>query len=120
MVKKIDSGDREQIAIVDFKTANKEVSESIKKEQLKIYALGYQKLTGETADYMEIYNLDNSESERQRVTDNLLDEVSHEIRDAADNIRKNNLPRKCSKEKCKNCYLNYLCLTRKEKQEYEI
>ena len=120
LVKKREISGEEKTYIVDFKTKSRDVTECINAEQLKIYALGYQKLTGETADYMEIYNLDNSESERQRVTDNLLDEVSHEIRDAADNIRKNNLPRKCSKEKCKNCYLNYLCLTRKEKQEYEI
>ena len=110
----------EKTYIVDFKTASREVTECINAEQLKIYALGYQKLTGETADYLEIYNLDNSESERQRVTEGLLDNVSRDITDAASNIRKNDLPRKCSKEKCQKCYLNYLCLSKKEKQEYEV
>lgn len=46
--------------------------------------------------------------------------VSRDIRDAASNIRKNDLSRKCSKEKCQKCYLNYLCLSKKEKQEYEV
>lgn len=110
----------EKTYIVDFKTASREVTECINAEQLKIYALGYQKLTGEIADYLEIYNLDNSESERQRVTEGLLDNVSRDIRDAASNIRKNDLSRKCSKKKCQKCYLNYLCLSKKEKQEYEV
>lgn len=120
LVKRREISGEEKTYIVDFKTASREVTECINAEQLKIYALGYQKLTGETADYLEIYNLDNSESERQRVTEGLLDNVSRDIRDAASNIRKNDLPRKCSKEKCQKCYLNYLCLSKKEKQEYEV
>ena len=120
LVKRREISGEEKTYIVDFKTASREVTECINAEQLKIYALGYQKLTGEIADYLEIYNLDNSESERQRVTEGLLDNVSRDIRDAASNIRKNDLSRKCSKEKCQKCYLNYLCLSKKEKQEYEV
>ena len=120
MVKRREISGEEKTYIIDFKTASREVTECINAEQLKIYALGYQKLTGETADYLEIYNLDNSESERQRVTEGLLENVSRDIRDAASNIRNNDLPRKCSKEKCQKCYLNYLCLSKKEKQEYEV
>ena len=59
-------------------------------------------------------------SERQRVTDGLLDEVSHDIRTAAADIWNNDLPRKCSKEKCQKCYLNYLCLSRNEKRDFGI
>ena len=120
LVKRREISGEEKTYIVDFKTASREVTECINAEQLKIYALGYQKLTGETADYLEIYNLDNSESERQRVNEGLLENVSRDIRDAASNIRNNDLPRKCSKEKCQKCYLNYLCLSKKEKQEYEV
>lgn len=58
--------------------------------------------------------MNNSESERQRVTEGLLDNVSRDIRDAASNIRKNDLSRKCSKEKCQKCYLNYLCLSKRK------
>lgn len=106
--------------IVDFKTASRDVTECINAEQLKIYALGYQKLTGEKADYLEIYNLDNAEQERQRVTDEMMGNVVNDIRDAANNIRRNNLPRKCLKEKCQQCYLNYLCLRKQEKKQFEI
>lgn len=120
LVKRHEISGEEKTYIVDFKTASRDVTECVNAEQLKIYALGYQKLTGENADYLEIYNLDNSESERQRVTEGLLNNVSHDIRTAATNIRNNNLPRKCSKEKCQKCYLNYLCLSRKEKREYGV
>lgn len=120
LVKRREISGEEKTYIVDFKTASREVTECINAEQLKIYALGYQKLTGETADYLEIYNLDNSESERQRVTEGLLDNVSRDIRDAASNIRKNDLPRKCCKEKCQKCYLNYLCLSKREKKDFEV
>ena len=120
LVKRREISGEEKTYIVDFKTASREVTECINAEQLKIYALGYQKLTGETADYLEIYNLDNSESERQRVTEGLLEDVSRDIRDAATNIRRNDLPRKCSKDKCQKCYLNYLCLSKAEKVEYEV
>lgn len=106
--------------IIDFKTKNRDVTECVNAEQLKIYALGYMKLTGEKADYLEIYNLDNAESDKQRVTDSLLKDVGNDIREAAGKIRANDLPRKCSKEKCQSCYLNYLCLSKKEKREFEI
>ena len=120
LVKKIDSGDKDQIAIVDFKTANKEVSESIKKEQLKIYALGYQELTGEKADYMEVYQLDSERRVKENVTETVIQDVRKEIKDAADKIRKNNLPRKCNKDNCSKCHLNHLCLSKTEKKEYAI
>lgn len=37
--------------------------------------------------------------------------------DAATNIRANNLPRKCNKENCSKCHLNYLCLGKQEKKQ---
>lgn len=120
LVKRHEISGEDKTYIVDFKTANRDAVECIRAEQLKIYALGYQKLTGENADYLEIYNLDKAESNKERVTDDLLDNVSRDIRNAAVNIRGNNLPRQCSKEKCKDCYLNYLCLSKKEKQEFEV
>lgn len=116
LVKRREISGETKTYIVDFKTADRDVTECINAEQLKIYALGYEKLTGERADFLEIYNLDNSEHERQRVTDSLMTDVVSDIKNAANNIRSNDLPRKCSKEKCNNCYLNYLCLNKKEKR----
>ena len=120
LVKRRELSGEEKTYIIDFKTADRDVTECINTEQLRIYALGYEKLTGESADYLEIYNLDNSESDRQRVTDGLLDEVSNDIKAAAKNIRSNHLPRKCSKEKCMTCHQNHLCLSKTEKKDFNI
>lgn len=117
MVKLIEIDGKPQTVIVDFKTANKRVLEQLSKEQLKIYALGYKHLTGELADCMEIYHLDSENYARLPVTKETLTGVEEEIRSAADKIRRNDLPRKCSKENCSKCHLSHLCLGRKEQRE---
>lgn len=119
LVKKVEE-DGEKTVIVDFKSANKTVIDSINTNQLKIYALGYKELTGNMADYMEIYQLDSENKAREKITDDVLNKVNQDIRDAAENIRNNNLPKMCSKEKCSECYHRKLCLDRKQKKEYEV
>lgn len=118
LVKHIDEKGQEKTAIVDFKTANKRVEEEINTQQLKIYALGYQELTGEMADYMEIYHLDSQNSAKDAITEDVISEVTQEIKDVADNIRNNRLPRMCSSERCSQCHINYLCLSKKEQKQY--
>ena len=118
LVKHREISGEEKITIVDFKTADRDVTQCLEAEQLKIYARGYQELTGKSADYLEILNLDKVESERVRVTEGLTETVAKDIRNAAQNIRENKLDRKCSKEKCSACYLNYLCLSKEEKKTY--
>ena len=118
LIKRKDIDGKQQTCIVDFKTQHADISECISSEQLKIYALGYYELCGEKADYLQIYNLDNNEKENNSVTNTLLEDVRGEIRRAADEIRGDNLKRECSKEKCTECYLRHLCLSKKEKQKY--
>ena len=120
LVKKKNKGEKEQISIVDFKTANKVAEDAIDKQQLKIYALGYQELTGNKADYMEIYQLDSGHHAREEITENVITDVKKDIKVAADNIRNNNLPRRCEKEKCVKCHYNYLCLSKTEKKRFAI
>lgn len=120
LVKHIDEKGQEKTAIVDFKTANKRVEEEINTQQLKIYAFGYRELTGEMADYMEIYHLDSQNSAKDVITENVISEVKQEIKDVADNIRNNRLPRMCSLEKCSKCHINYLCLSKKEQKQYTV
>lgn len=120
LVKHIDEKGQEKTAIVDFKTANKRVMEEINTQQLKIYALGYKELTGQMADYMEIYHLDSQNSAKDNITENVISEVTEEIKDAANNIRNNHLPRQCSLEKCSKCHLSYLCLSKKEQKQYTV
>ena len=114
MVKEETINGKKKTVIVDFKTANKRVLEAINSQQLKIYALGYQRLTGSMADFMEIYHLDSENTAREPVTAATLDGVETEIKQAADSIRRNDLPRRYSKENCLKCRINHLCLGRKD------
>jgi DNA helicase-2/ATP-dependent DNA helicase PcrA len=120
LIKEREVAGRKETSIVDFKTANKEVEDSINKEQLKIYALGYQELTGTKADYMEVYQLNSEHSAREMITETVLTEVKNDITQAANNIRANNLPRKCNRDNCSKCHLNYLCLSKSEKKNFAI
>jgi len=115
LVKKADIEGNIKTFIVDFKTQHGDITECINAEQLKIYALGYKELCGEKADYMEVCNLDNGDYQRETITDRTFEEVACNIRDATEKIRSNKMERKCNKQKCSKCYLNYLCLSKEEK-----
>lgn len=118
MVKEVVVDGQRKTVIVDFKTANRRVLDAINTEQLKIYTLGYQRLTGQLADFMEIYHLDSENTARQPVGADLIEGVEAEIKQAADSIRRNDLPRRCSKENCSKCRLGHLCLSRAEQKQY--
>ena len=107
-----------KIVLTDFKTANKKVMEEINRQQLRIYALGYQVLTGQTADMMQIYQLDSGNTATAEITPETLANVAADIRTAAADIRSGNLPRKCDKARCKKCPLAHLCLNRLERKKY--
>lgn len=102
--------------IIDFKTALPENKRPKTEEQLKIYAIGYEKLTGGIPDYLEIYDLGvNKTDHRQLLHRADLEATKNLILEAADNIRGNNLPKKCATHKCSTCLMRSICLTKKEK-----
>src|SRR5450830_1163971 len=45
-------------AIVDFKSTDRAQAEDVTRDQLHVYAVGYQELTGKNADLIEVLNLD--------------------------------------------------------------
>uniref|UniRef100_UPI002AD1D385 PD-(D/E)XK nuclease family protein n=1 Tax=Frankia sp. Cr2 TaxID=3073932 RepID=UPI002AD1D385 len=50
--------DTDETSIVDFKSTERAQAEDVTRDQLHVYALGYQELTGERADLVEVLNLD--------------------------------------------------------------
>ena len=59
-----------------------------------MYAVGYQELTGKSADVIEVLNLDEKgKTTREPVDAPLLTAVRDKIRDAGDGLRSNRLPR---------------------------
>lgn len=97
--KKLNNGAYET-TIVDFKSTKDVQKQNVTEEQLRLYALGYQELTGEKADFLQIYNLDENDKRKSELSYHDLDEMRNKIKDAANNIRKNNLNTCCGKKDC--------------------
>ena len=108
LVRRLDSG---EVAIVDFKSTARAQDEDITRDQLHVYAVGYQELTGERADLIEVLNLDEQgKTIRELVEDPLLAAVRGRVEDAGDALRDNNLPRlPVWDDKCSKCDLAELC-----------
>lgn len=103
--------DKDELAIVDFKSTARAQDEDVTRHQLHVYAVGYEELTGERADLIEVLNLDEQgKTVRELVEDPLLAEVRGRIKDAGDSLRENNLPRlPLWEDKCAKCDLAELC-----------
>lgn len=87
LIKSLETG---ETAIVDFKSTKDSQSEEITKDQLSIYALGYQQLTGEDANRIQILNLDDQgKSTNDPVNPALMAAITAKVDAVADDIRGN-------------------------------
>ncbi|WP_417543035.1 ATP-dependent helicase [Marinobacter sp.] len=100
LIKKRDLNGEKRTYIVDFKSEYDSEKHEVTVKQLLLYALGYKELTGNNADYLEIYDFKEGRPNTTRLNNNLLDETREEIRQAADKIRTNNLEGACGKKGC--------------------
>jgi DNA helicase-2/ATP-dependent DNA helicase PcrA len=103
--------DTDELAIVDFKSTARAQDEDVTRDQLHVYAVGYEELTGERADLVEVLNLDEQgKTIREMVDDPLLTDVRGRIKEAGDSLRDNDLPRlPIWGDKCSKCDLAELC-----------
>ena len=87
LIKSLDTG---ETAIVDFKSTEDSQAEAVTRDQLSIYAIGYQELTGESADRIQILNLDDhGKSTNDRVDAALMTAIRDKVAAIADEIRTN-------------------------------
>lgn len=87
LITKLDTG---ETSIVDFKSTEHSQATEVTWDQLYTYALGYRELTGQTADAIEIRNLDEKgRSERERVKLTEIDGIRGKIDTVAQDIRSN-------------------------------
>ncbi|MHB0888053.1 ATP-dependent helicase [Acidithiobacillus sp.] len=100
-----------ETTIVDFKSSQDAQSRDLTMEQLSLYALGYQDLTGDKADFLQIYNLDEElpHPDKQELTYKDLNATRERIINAAKDIRGNHLAKTCDATKCATCYHKRLC-----------
>lgn len=103
--------DTDELAIVDFKSSERAQADEITRAQLHTYAVGYQELTGDSADLIEVLNLDEKgKTKREEIDNALLSEVRNQIRQAGEALRANELPRLrdwCTE--CSHCDLSGIC-----------
>src|SRR5260370_3457282 len=59
--------DTNETSIVDFKSSARTQPEDITRDQLHVYAVGYEELTGERADLVEVLNLEKSSDIQREV-----------------------------------------------------
>jgi ATP-dependent DNA helicase UvrD/PcrA len=106
LVRRIDTG---EVTIVDLKSNDRAQTEMVTETQLHIYALGYKELTGRSADYVEIYELDDQKQKRRSVDDDFIADVKRDVRTAATALRSNDLPPKPRNQSCGQCDYRRLC-----------
>ncbi len=103
--------DTDELSIVDFKSTDRAQPEDVTRDQLHVYAVGYEELTGQNADLIEVLNLDEQgKSTREEVEQSLLAEVKGRIKAAGESLRSNKLNRLASWcSTCASCDLVGLC-----------
>jgi DNA helicase II / ATP-dependent DNA helicase PcrA len=111
LIKKKDLGGTEVTTIVDFKSSKDAQRDSMTMEQLSLYALGYQELSGTTADFLQIFNLDEDGHSKttQPLDNNQLVSIKQKIIDSAGEIRGNNFVKTKNNKKCGSCIQKRLC-----------
>ena len=78
-------------------------------EQLSLYAIGYQELSGENADFLEIYNMDQNKLQRQEIQLGDIKSMKDKIHTAGIKIKENDLPKTENKKVCKTCRQFNIC-----------
>jgi DNA helicase-2/ATP-dependent DNA helicase PcrA len=100
--------DTNEVIIIDFKSTERSQEEEITRQQLHIYALGYQQLKGSKADLVEIYNLNEGAGAtvRELVDDEMLQKTEEAIVAAGREIKNDNL---CRMKQCAGCDFQGIC-----------
>lgn len=102
--------DTNETTIVDLKSSSRAQAEEITEAQLHTYALGYQELTGQQADYVEIYELDERKKKPRSVDSEFIDDVKSRTQEAANALRNEEFLPIPEPNKCSNCDYVGICL----------
>lgn len=109
LVKKKDLAGQWQTAIIDFKSAEDAQTYDVSMEQLALYAVGYEALSGEKADLLELYNLDENAPHRRVIKQSDQQVIKDLIQKSADQIKGNQFCHTTDKQQCKKCFFMALC-----------
>jgi DNA helicase-2/ATP-dependent DNA helicase PcrA len=109
LIKKKDISGNVKTTLVDFKSVQDSQKQDVTMEQLSLYAIGYKEMSGENADFLQIYNMDTNSPETKEIQISDLASMKSKIIHAADAIRINTLPKTTDNKKCVACRLGKVC-----------
>lgn len=99
-----------ETTIFEFKSKSSVQSPEMTYDQLCLYGLGHEELTGNKADYLRIYDLEKNVPDVKRPLKNEdLEGIKDKIKKCVQNIRSNDFHRVNQWDKCKTCHYNLLC-----------
>jgi len=99
-----------ETTIIEFKSDDDPQKSKVTTEQLKLYALGHRELTGQKADYIQIYDIkSNTKKPPYLLEEHHMEETEKKIRNAAAKIRKQHFDRIDKQEVCTSCFQSRLC-----------
>ena len=110
LVRRIDTN---ETTIVDLKSSERAQAEDVTETQLHTYALGYKELTGNDADFVEIYELDEGKRKQRSVDQDFINDVRTRVREAAQALRDGELEPTPAVSKCRSCDFNGICRSAK-------
>jgi DNA helicase-2/ATP-dependent DNA helicase PcrA len=96
-------------SIIDFKTNDRSQAEDVTEMQLHTYVLGYEALTGEIANLVETYELDEGQSHPRAVDPDFVKDVKEGVINAASALRADQLEPAPTLAKCSSCDFLRMC-----------
>lgn len=106
LVRRIDT---DETTIVDLKTSERSQAEDVTELQLHVYVVGHEALTGRTADFVEVYELDEGKRKPRAVDEEFVDDVKREIARAATALRSGTLEPAPKASRCASCDFRRMC-----------
>ncbi|MFA5144544.1 MAG: ATP-dependent DNA helicase [Candidatus Omnitrophota bacterium] len=110
LIKKKNYEGKYETTIIEFKSSDDVQKRQITIDQLNLYAMGHKELTGQEADYIQIYDLEtNTQKPPIPLSESHLEMMEKKIKESADTIRKQSFIRTKNREVCKDCFQYRLC-----------
>jgi DNA helicase-2/ATP-dependent DNA helicase PcrA len=112
LIKKTDFEGKLETTIIEFKSKFQSQENEITKDQLYLYGLGHKELTGNKADFINIYVLDPKDGSKgfnEKLEDQHLVLIQEKIRDVVGKIRRKEFKRVKSWTICETCDQKLLC-----------
>lgn len=100
------------VSIVDLKSNRRAQAESLTETQLRLYALGYEALTGALPQRTEIWELDDLTEHGAELDRAVIDEVRSVVADVARRIRGGDFAPNPEPARCASCAMRSLCAAR--------